>query len=154
MRPIMDIKVSERKTQKSWLRQYDPAMKKKRARDVLAARLKLVFETDDRFRQSPDLAQRAELLGLVPKKDSFTRTINRILNAEIDPQLNTIETIAKAADVEIAWLLGGERFSSNPILREAQEIVSRGGQRAESVLVHLRGIISITADLDQQVGAK
>lgn len=119
-------------------------MKKRPAREIIAERLATLVGPGLQFNSAPELAQRALTLGLIANKESFVRTINRIRNAELDPQINTIETIAEAADVELTWLLGMDDTTVVPVLREAAAAIRAGGERAETIIRTLEALVSVT----------
>lgn len=81
----------------------------KNAREILAERVNSLIGEGLRFRSPAEWAQRAVTMGLVPDAASFTRQINRIRNAEVNAQLNTLEHLAKSAGVALPWLVGGDQ---------------------------------------------
>jgi hypothetical protein len=121
----------------------------KNSRDVLATRVNSLIGNGGRFASPAEWAQRALTLGLIDKADSFTRKINRIRNAEVDPMLSTIETLAASASVSIPWLLGLDdgKTLSEPALKLTKaiaEIDQQGGERAETVFTVINDLLLVT----------
>lgn len=154
MAASMDFKVLNSKNLMSCSRQYDPSMKKRPAREVLAARVNELVGPGKKFASAPELAQRALTLGLIEKRDNFTRSINRIRKAEIDPQLNTIEAIADSCDVSITWLLGGLELMRNPVIENAIRVIEEGGPAAEAILINLQALLDVTRRRKDEITLK
>lgn len=106
---ILDFKVREYKTQKPDDTTYPSPMDDIR-KNVAAALNELIGE-GKRFTNRPEVARRAQTLGLVERADSFAKTLERVMKGNHDSQISTLETIATAVGVSVFDLLIGNNFS-------------------------------------------
>jgi transcriptional regulator with XRE-family HTH domain len=139
----------------------------KSTREKIAEATKRLIGEGKPFRSARDLAQRAHTLGYIDSVESFARAVSRLRNGDHDPQIGTVEIVARAAGVNLTDFLDGrtqpEENVNSP--NKANELPlsgqSEGDRRAILIaesLTHvsqeMRELIEHLIDLDRIGGAE
>lgn len=162
---ILDTFVPNNKTRMSIHNEYACDMKS--TREKIAEATKRLIGEGKPFRSARDLAQRAHTLGYIDSVESFARAVSRLRNGDHDPQIGTVEIVARAAGVNLTDFLDGrtqpEENVNSP--NKANELPlsgqSEGDRRAILIaesLTHvsqeMRELIEHLIDLDRIGGAE
>lgn len=147
-----------RKTHLSDAKTYDGGMDDMRQK--LASATAGLIGDGKRFRSARELAQRAHTLGYVDNADSFARNVARVMKADHDTQMSTVEIIARTAGMKLPDFLSGNINPANSGQDGSLSGELRGGESASlqtltltQLTDEMRDLIEHLVEIDHLGGA-
>ena len=103
---MLDTFVPNNKTRMSKHNEYPCDMKS--TREKIVGAIKRLIGEGKPFRSARELAQRAHTLGYIDNVESFARAVSRLRKGDNDPQVGTVDIVARAAGMKLTDLLADD----------------------------------------------